>query len=294
MSLPAEMVGDILERLPVKSLMRFKSVDPSWDSLIKTNSFISKHSQRQIQMQKEVWGSNEERFMMYYIDKMSSKHCITLLSCYEPPTPFHIENVELEYPSIHHPGYYLASTCIYGHCNGVICLAAALRNAENEFIEDTIVWNPATREVKLLPPLTHHAPLAYSDHIFIEEFAFCAAHGDTFNDFKFIQFYTDEYPDININTVVFAKVYNVNSNSWTIINDVHVSDIVNPDTPLDRVCFVGEIVFADGLHCPLPLLIALISITVSLIVQIMPPTCSLVICLVLPRLVTQSLKCMLH
>ncbi|KAK7261466.1 hypothetical protein RIF29_27779 [Crotalaria pallida] len=38
-----DLVNEILARLPVKSLLRFKCVDRSWDSLLKTPNFITKH-----------------------------------------------------------------------------------------------------------------------------------------------------------------------------------------------------------------------------------------------------------
>ncbi|KAI5660826.1 hypothetical protein M9H77_20149 [Catharanthus roseus] len=45
-SLPEEMIFEILTRLPVKTLMRFKSVSKSWNSIITHSSFADAHRSR--------------------------------------------------------------------------------------------------------------------------------------------------------------------------------------------------------------------------------------------------------
>ncbi|GMI79437.1 hypothetical protein HRI_001613000 [Hibiscus trionum] len=43
--IPVQLIPEILNRLPVKSLLRFRSVCKSWNSLISHPSFISAHLQ---------------------------------------------------------------------------------------------------------------------------------------------------------------------------------------------------------------------------------------------------------
>jgi hypothetical protein len=47
--LPDEVVVDILHRLPVKSLIRFRCVCKSWNSLIQTPAFIDSHLNQSIE-----------------------------------------------------------------------------------------------------------------------------------------------------------------------------------------------------------------------------------------------------
>ncbi|MFS7913393.1 putative F-box domain-containing protein [Helianthus anomalus] len=45
-SFPGEIIGEILSRLPVKSILRFRSVSKPWLSLISTPSFTKLHFTR--------------------------------------------------------------------------------------------------------------------------------------------------------------------------------------------------------------------------------------------------------
>ncbi|ESQ45536.1 hypothetical protein EUTSA_v10011073mg [Eutrema salsugineum] len=52
--LPYVLVEDILQRLPVKSLLRFISVSRLWNSTIKSQYFASKHLSRTQQRNPDI------------------------------------------------------------------------------------------------------------------------------------------------------------------------------------------------------------------------------------------------
>ncbi|KAK7258945.1 hypothetical protein RIF29_24537 [Crotalaria pallida] len=54
-SLPEDLVHDeILVRLPTRSLMRFKCVDPSWNALFNTDTFLMRHTLMQMREERNM------------------------------------------------------------------------------------------------------------------------------------------------------------------------------------------------------------------------------------------------
>ncbi|KAK4487388.1 hypothetical protein RD792_005988 [Penstemon davidsonii] len=56
-SLPEDLIIEILLRLPVKSLLRFRTVCKQWHVIIKSSSFIRRHAHHE---------SNLTRLLVYY------------------------------------------------------------------------------------------------------------------------------------------------------------------------------------------------------------------------------------
>ena len=128
--LPEEVVLEILQRLPVKSLIRFRCVSKSWNSLITTSAFIKSHLTRSLPK-----SSN----------KLIVRHCV------DSP---HVEHYKLidnnnDSPSdqIQHIDFPLTSRRInhfllIGSANGLFSL----------FEQDRFVlWNPSIRKFITLP-----------------------------------------------------------------------------------------------------------------------------------------------
>ncbi|GFZ17120.1 F-box and associated interaction domains-containing protein [Actinidia rufa] len=124
--LPEELTADILSRLSVKSLLRFKLVSPTWRALIESSDFIKSHLNRSIATKSNLFLIVKESHL-YSVD-------------FDSLSDSTVDPVKLD----HHPLRCQDHiTEVWGSCNGLICLSNAL---------DTVVlWNPSTRESIKLP-----------------------------------------------------------------------------------------------------------------------------------------------
>ncbi|KAL7154629.1 hypothetical protein ABFS83_03G014000 [Erythranthe nasuta] len=127
--LPQEIIEDILYRLPIKSLLRFKCVSPSWRSLISSKQFIKTHLQRS----KKIESFADKRIIS--ICKGRLKACSMSSLFTEPVTRAFFFNF--------FPLNISRDIVIVDSCNGLICV---LVDACRFFL-----LNPSTREFKELP-----------------------------------------------------------------------------------------------------------------------------------------------
>ncbi|XVF69224.1 hypothetical protein PTKIN_Ptkin11bG0063800 [Pterospermum kingtungense] len=134
---PETVAMDILSKLPVKSLLRFRSVCKSWCYSFQTSHFITQHHQ----------------------NNLKNNHHLNLLLKHVPGDthgdgPIHqFSAVSIEKgqnfllkENIHFPLFEKsrhAPPSVSGPCNGLLCLCVA---------DKAILWNPSTREFKTLPP----------------------------------------------------------------------------------------------------------------------------------------------
>ncbi|KAL9171969.1 hypothetical protein ABFS82_03G015100 [Erythranthe guttata] len=126
---PQEIIEEILYRLPVKSLSRFKCVTPSWGSLISSKQFIKTHLQRS----KKIESFTDKRIISTC--KGNLKACSLSSLFTEPVTrAFSFDFIPINSSR---------DVVIVGSCNGLICV---LVDACRFFL-----LNPSTRESKELP-----------------------------------------------------------------------------------------------------------------------------------------------
>ena len=129
--LPEEVVLEILYRLPVKSLIRFKCVSKSWNSLITTPAFIHSHLTR-------------SHSLASYSNKLIVRHCLykSYVEHYklidDNNDLFHqIQNIELQFTS-----HSIKHFMLIGSANGLFSLYEQERN---------ILWNPSIIKFITLP-----------------------------------------------------------------------------------------------------------------------------------------------
>ncbi|XP_060181111.1 F-box/kelch-repeat protein At3g23880-like [Lycium barbarum] len=136
-TLPEELIIEILLRLPVKSLLKFRSVSKSWLALISTPEFINTHlsisanNQRLVLTHHKFVLTSSVHKYQYNIESCSLSSLLNNDSV--------IESFDLDYP-MNNP---LKNVWIVGSVNGLICLAIGFT--------DLFLWNPSTRNFKKLP-----------------------------------------------------------------------------------------------------------------------------------------------
>ncbi|CAJ2674234.1 unnamed protein product [Trifolium pratense] len=197
--IPDDISFMILYKLPVKSLKRFSCVRKSWSLLFENHDFfkmfrnnvISK-SHPQYDDACQMLTQNEEHKWNIYLlsgDKFENKVKLDFpTSSFPRPTP--------EYSF--RPFSVLGSAI-----NGILCIFHK---------NDTLLWNPATEEIKVIPP--GFAEFKHDVYTFINRCGFGYDH--VTHDYKIIQHVG--YIGIKTKLNSFWEIYSLKSNSWRKID----------------------------------------------------------------------------
>ncbi|KAI8556887.1 hypothetical protein RHMOL_Rhmol05G0291000 [Rhododendron molle] len=125
--LPLEIAIEILSRLPVKSLLRFKSVCKTWYELMKAPDFISKHLQTQVTL-------NSTSLLVTTYNGKTKNFAVSFL----PNDGFSgpIDSPFFTVENYHNIG---------GICNGLVCISPY------RYGYNMILCNPSTRQFREIP-----------------------------------------------------------------------------------------------------------------------------------------------
>ncbi|GFZ15512.1 hypothetical protein Acr_24g0017020 [Actinidia rufa] len=185
--LPEEVLADILSRLPVPPLLRFRCVSFSWRALIDGPDFIKLHLNRSIEARTNRGLILREDNHLFAAD-LDSLHGSVVVQ------PEQID---------HHPlwcqDYGIE---VWGSCNGLVCLSNSL---------DTLtLWNPSTRRSRRLPYASIEFQYPSRNHE-IRIYGF--GHDIVSNDYKVVRIVKikgvdDDSFDYEV------KVYSLRSKSW--------------------------------------------------------------------------------
>ena len=182
--LPDEIVLEILARLPVKSVLRFRCVCKSWCSYITDPNFISTHL-------------NHNHHHDYVIHRPKSKSIssrsnlqvctLALDRTFETISEFRI-------PFTFQSGY----PRLVGSCNGILCFTDCVTSKS----KDVYLWNPSIRKFKRLPDtcLTQLRTLVLG-------FGYDSQN----NDYKVVRISQTRVKDVLAREV---EVYSLSSDSW--------------------------------------------------------------------------------
>ncbi|KAJ9536743.1 hypothetical protein OSB04_un000047 [Centaurea solstitialis] len=123
---------EILKRLPVKSLIRFRSVCKAWKSLIDSSPFITGHNDQSSEehlMIKYRLGCRVESEVKYvcYVDDDSFPQ-----NKFAPPVPPILVSL--------HQSWIIGSSC------GLVCLEGSLREPDGSYKTQMVLWNPSIRK----------------------------------------------------------------------------------------------------------------------------------------------------
>ncbi|XP_076948097.1 F-box/kelch-repeat protein At3g23880-like [Bidens hawaiensis] len=138
-TLPKDIAVEILLKLPVKSVLRCKSVCKSWYSLISDPQFVKSH------LAISTRSNNHYRQHRLIIFGIKGR----MIKTYNPHDVLYDNSInsalELDHPYKHMTLNYFWFGLLYvGCCNGLLCMAI-----EKDVL---IIWNPSTRKSYILPP----------------------------------------------------------------------------------------------------------------------------------------------
>ncbi|KAL3628745.1 hypothetical protein CASFOL_027791 [Castilleja foliolosa] len=175
----------ILARLPVKSIVRFKSVCKHWNHLLSTQEFVK--------MQFKL--SNESKNQSFLVHRVKKNGSNTI-------SVFNIDSNKKKARILDHPfNDTLVEINIVGCCNGLVCIRSG---------QGLVLWNPAMNLFKTLSTLKYHT---YSGR---ESLGFgYDAEGDDFKVVRIV-FLIEKLRFRRF--VSCVEVYSVNRDSWTTID----------------------------------------------------------------------------
>jgi F-box interacting protein len=190
--LPEDLSMEILSRLPVESLMRCKCVSKSWYALVTNPSFITKHLKISHNLNRGAailrlgGGLDQLRLSTLSNETLQVSGDVDLSQWFQDE---------------------VSMVSMLGPCNGILCLSGTQwkkRDGHSDY-NPLVLWNPATRESKMLPPFPRQRDLCFVSHI---GFGF---------DPK-----TNEYKVVSIMNFGFwhckVQVYHLSTNSWRVLD----------------------------------------------------------------------------
>ncbi|KAM7468845.1 hypothetical protein LguiA_007028 [Lonicera macranthoides] len=215
--LPAELLTEILSRLPVKTLLLCTSVSKSWYSLITSPFFITTHQLNNRNNPAPLLLLRQE----YSLNK--KKHC----SLHYNNDTFE-EFVELDLPHITKENRYIR---IAGICNGLVCLYDL-----NEYI--VALWNPSLKKSIILPK-----PCAVRESGAFYHIGFGI--DPISNDYKIVKLTTTYIildGDLELLTPPKVELFELSTSSWRDINVGDYPYVISPSN--QPVLFNGVVHWA--------------------------------------------------
>ncbi|KAK9706828.1 hypothetical protein RND81_07G154400 [Saponaria officinalis] len=191
--LPLDIISEILYRLPLKSLTRFKCVSKPWNSLITSPNFIKHHLTQTL-----ISNPNPN---------IAVSHYSVVTATITAGTDSNIRFSAVDHPLQHLP-HRLAVELI-DSCNGVLLISDNRKGNMHLF-------NPSTKTHRFVPPAPSNAPNPNSYAGAVEVFGFgydCCS-----DDYKVVRLLQWIGP-ISVGLCGEIFVYSLRKNSWTLIKD---------------------------------------------------------------------------
>ncbi|XP_039033093.1 putative F-box protein At3g16210 [Hibiscus syriacus] len=214
------LVLEILSKLPVKSLTRFRCVCKPWSSSFETPHFITKHHQNNLK-------NNNLNLLLKHChgDTSDDIHYFSQLLT-EKDQNFIVKH------NIHLPFFdnFVHAPLVLGLCNGILCLV------ERVVGHNVALWNPSTREFKIHPQSTVQRPPGLLEFSSFDCFGFgYDSQTDDFKVVRFVTYYFEENLDeglmVDWNNQV--ELYSLKSDSWKEISFPENNIIWNFWTSMD-------------------------------------------------------------
>lgn len=198
---PMEIVGDVLSRLPVKTLFCFRCVSKSWCSLIDSTHFIKLHLKQQ---------SINPNNLTIIVNKLSGDG-----SCYSVG----FDGVDESASTVAELNKLFKNRRggidVWGSCNGLLFVSRLPASSD----EEIGLWNPSTQKHHLLPKCPINRSVDHLQWYNDYGFVYGLGYDHTTDDYKVVritQFHrigTDSFENE-------VKVYSLKNNSWTGSRDL--------------------------------------------------------------------------
>ncbi|KAK1392879.1 hypothetical protein POM88_011935 [Heracleum sosnowskyi] len=203
--LTQDLITQILVKLPVKTLLCCKSVSKPWLSLISSSDFIISHLKHTVTNP----GGADQAFIVHEYDDYSMYSLN--LDAPQPKAPLGFPYSQGDYPF--EPDYK-----IVGSYNGIVCVSISNCERERKLIDfdwfcnssyyrnnpSTYIWNPATKQSKLVPP--------HNIRENVKSLSFGFGFDVKGNDFKVLRVIS------SFDEPFCAEVYSANANVWRKID----------------------------------------------------------------------------
>ncbi|XP_048489749.1 F-box/kelch-repeat protein At3g23880-like [Beta vulgaris subsp. vulgaris] len=205
-ALPQELIPEILKRLPIKSLLRFKSISKDWNSLIRDPTFTKSQLQHQLPTpyfsQPNLVIGPHTNLSSFIIDDKSTRN---FKGKYVPVSPKFIETNFIEGTEFD----------ILGSCNGII-LCIYVRNT----CKNLYVWNPTINEYRNIPlPYSSFSSSFSSRNLSRNLLLSGLGYASAINDYKIV-FVVKVKSSSTTNICV--HVYSLRHNKWSQFDISHV------------------------------------------------------------------------
>ncbi|XP_059629459.1 F-box protein CPR1-like [Cornus florida] len=192
-NLPHDLVVDILSRLPVKSLVRFKSVSKSWLTLFTDPRFVKMHLNRSQKRMKIVFPSDYSSRLVVF-----STHNIDDL------TEMHVDSV-LQFPSTTAEPW----VTFIGSCDGLLlCLTSEPLCNLFEPSKKLYLFNLSTREFNRLPDSL------LINRLYISLLSYGFGYDSCTDDYKIVEISRPSYGGSSV------AIYTLKTNVWRWIQDI--------------------------------------------------------------------------
>ncbi|KAI4334810.1 hypothetical protein L6164_013518 [Bauhinia variegata] len=178
--LPSELITEILIRLPVKSLCRFRCVCKRWRSLISDPHFVKLHLDR-AERKRLILGS----YSLHSVD------------C-EPPLDDRVVAEQLDFPLKENLNLNDNYVEIFGSSNGLLCIMPKPKRF--------FVFNPTTGESREIPFLSVAPP---SDTNVNQSNLFGFGYAPSVDDYKFVR----------VSYGCITNVFSLRTNLWKTVQE---------------------------------------------------------------------------
>ncbi|XP_059653866.1 F-box protein CPR1-like [Cornus florida] len=184
--LPAEVIAEILSRLPVKPVLQFRCVSKPWCALIDSPHFIRSHLNRSMK-------TNTNRSFIFRAEDLYSVDLDSLDHAAELDNPMKNEEGTKVVVSFH----------------GLVVLS-------KPFYQDVTLWNPSTRKHRKLPVSQVEFPRGWRHFNYI---VFGLGFDSVNDDYKLVRMVQFVGKDDDDSFHSEVKVYSLKLNRWRRVQD---------------------------------------------------------------------------